>query len=225
MKKATILFSLVLCLAAAPAAFAQGKGGGKPDGGGGKCTEFSATWTLGDSSANAVAGGNMGSVYSDGVDNIRAVFLCIGNPVLDTRDSNPVRGVVLDFSDAVDGASPFAGDSVETTAFFSTSQATDTESGELIEDRLLGMAEGQIAETFFAVNFSDGGVSYRVRFNPNAYDGTTKIDVERTGANSWTISAGEEDVAALVSLAKVRGKTKETVLGHFHMAFSLTVTN
>jgi hypothetical protein len=90
-----------------------------------------------------------------------------------------------------------------------------------------------------AADITYNGKSYALVFNPNTYAGTTALQVTCTGAvssqcNSWTttpipnsapnpITGQPTAIAELVQVSTAKGKTIETPLGLYYVAFSVTI--
>ncbi len=97
-------------------------------------------------------------VYDDGVERVRAVLVGARNFVLDTRNSLS-RSFLVELA----GCDPEMVAPIEVN-FFSTARLID-DAGNLVEDRLLGMAVGDTfgsdAQVFFAIS----DTQYFVRFD------------------------------------------------------------
>jgi hypothetical protein len=97
---------------------------------------------------------------------------------------------------------------------------------------------GQTFDCGFSAAFDYNGSSYALRMEPNNFAGTTWARVTCTGAvsnqcNAWTVT-GEPDVTnsstgqvsaigELVQVSTTRGKTVQTPLGLYYVAFSITI--
>ena len=66
-------------------------------------------------------------------------------------------------------------------------------------------------------------VEYTIRFNPEDYPGSTNIWITREGENTWTIEAGYNDIARLVSPPQGR-RGALTDEGLYSMPFKVTFT-
>ncbi len=97
---------------------------------------------------------------------------------------------------------------------------------------------GQTLDCGFSAAFNYSGTSYALRMEPDNFAGTTWVRVTCAGAasnrcNSWTV-AGDPQVinsstgqvsaiGELVQVSTVRGKTVQTPLGLYYVAFSITL--
>jgi len=66
-------------------------------------------------------------------------------------------------------------------------------------------------------------VRFTVRFNADAYPGSSNVTVTRSGTGSWVVEARASDVAELVSVP-VSGKQTVVNEGFYSMPFRVTVT-
>lgn len=164
--------------------------------------------------------------YDDGVEGVRAVLVGARNFVLDTRNS-PSR------SFRVDLAGCWAAENQEIPTelldepivvnFFSTARLIDN-NGDLVEDRLLGMAVDDKtflrsdAQVFFAI----GDTQYFVRFDPDSDKGgdSEHVHITRLLADVWAI--GSEGMASLLS-QPLKGRPKTTLVANCMMPFELIV--
>jgi hypothetical protein len=186
--------------------------------------EIPISMTFRDSAGDRVKSDYYQMSYIDGAYGVRAVFVALGNATLDTQPagSSGIRKLFLDFSEPVpttQASPPFTTQSV--TAFLSTS-AAQTLQGTPIDDNLLGMAVGQIAQVNLNIDFNTPGLGWFIRFGPE-YSGATKVLVTRTTSDTWIIeAAGANDIAKLLSYP-TKGKFVQTDHGNYHMPCELTV--
>ena len=109
-----------------------------------------------------------GRPYVDGMDRVRAVLVGARNFVLDTRNSLS-RSFLVDLAGCVAAAGQTIPDEIIQgnpfeVNFFSTARLID-DAGNLVEDRLLGMAVGDKFRSDAQVFFATGDTQYFVRFD------------------------------------------------------------
>jgi len=188
----------------------------------GPAKETPVLMTFGDSYGDRIMSDGGGS-YINGVGGVRAVFVALGNAVLDTQPagSRGNRTLFLDFTDPVlttQPSPPFPTQFV--TAFLSTSAAQTLE-GTPITNNLMGMDVGQIAQANLNINFNTPGLGWFIRFDPNS--GAAKVLVTRTGEDTWIIEAAGANAIAKLFSYPTKGKFVLTDHGNFRMPCELTV--
>jgi hypothetical protein len=83
------------------------------------------------------------------------------------------------------------------------------------------------ARARFFMNFADPSgraILWTVRFDPNAFPGSTLLTVTRVAQGIWTIESGPSDISQLVSEATSKGKTVKVNEGLYTLPFKITVT-
>jgi hypothetical protein len=217
-KRGVLLIGVAVTLAllvGSTALWAQGKGnkGKLPD-------EIPMTATFTDDASDGITSDVVDKPYVDGKNGVRAVLVGARNFVLDTRNSP--RSFHVNFAD--DCADELDGP----VNFFSTSRLIDGD-GNLVEDRLLGMAVDDSfrsdAQAFFV--FDD--TQYFVRFDPDYDKGGASSDhvqITRLSPVEWNIDAGYtvdgSDTASLLSWP-IKGRPKTTFVADCEMPFELMV--
>ncbi len=171
-----------------------------------------------------------GEPYVDGMDRVRAVLVGARNFVLDTRNSPRSFHVELavELADCDSEIPPeLLGPIV--VNFFSTARLID-DAGNLVEDRLLGMAVGEAFRSDAQVFFVIGDTQYFVRFDPDSDKGgdSDHVQITRLSADVWAIESGYldaeifRDTASLLS-QPIRGRPKTTLVADCMMPFELMV--
>ena len=98
---------------------------------------------------------------------------------------------------------------------------------------------GQTLECGFSAAFVYNGIQYALRMNPNNYAGTNWVQVACSGAisnvcNAWTVmpipntvmnavTGQSSSIGELVEITTSKGKTVETSLGLYYVAFYVTL--
>jgi len=98
---------------------------------------------------------------------------------------------------------------------------------------------GQTLECGFSTAFVYNGIQYALRMNPNYYAGTNWVQVTCSGAisnlcNAWTVmpipntvmnavTGQSSSIGELVQITTSKGKTVETSLGLYYVAFYVTI--
>ncbi len=166
-------------------------------------------------------------VYDDGVERVRAVLVGARNFVLDTRNSSRSFRVELAGCEPEIPAELLVEPIV--VNFFSTSRLIDDD-GDLVEDRLLGMAVGDAVRSDAQVFFAFDDTQYFVRFDPDSDKGgdSDHVQITRPLPDEWDIESGYlddeifRDIASLLS-QPIRGRPKTTLVADCMMPFELTV--
>ncbi len=202
-------------------------------GGGGLPNEIPMTAEFRDDLPSDGITSDDGEPYVDGMDGVRAVLVGTRNFVLDTRNS--LRSFRVDLAGADCAA---AEDQVIppellvepiVVNFFSTSRLIDDD-GDLVEDRLLGMAVGDAFRSDAQVFFAFDDTQYFVRFDPDSDKGgdSDHVQITRPLPDEWDIESGYlddeifRDIASLLS-QPIRGRPKTTLVADCMMPFELMV--
>ncbi len=163
--------------------------------------------------------------YEDGVEGVRAVLVGARNFVLDTRNSLS-RSFLVDLTSfpvdptlcmvAAGQTIPpeLLGAPIEVN-FFSTARLIDDD-GNLVEDRLLGMAVGDTFDSDAQMFFAIGDTQYFVRFDQYS----NHVQITRELADVWRIESG--GMASLLS-QPLKGRPTTTLVANCMMPFKLTV--
>ena len=214
MKRICLLFVVTLSVAAWLAQGARGSRTG--------ATSIPVIGTFRDSTTipDRIKSDGLGT-YVDGQNGVRAVIDARGDFDLDTSTAGPGgRTLFVDLSSCVSTScnAPFATQDVD--AFMSTGVGG-----------LPNMAQGSSTASSLAVNFvtpSTPNTQWFLRFNPNAYPGTSTVTVTRGSASTWTIEAvtGSTSCGAMAKLlsAPTTGKLILTDRGNFCVPFEVTVS-
>ncbi len=155
-------------------------------------------------------------VYDDGVERVRAVLVGARNFVLDTRNSPRSFHVEL----AVELADCDSEIPTELLApievnFFSTAGLIDDD-GNLVEDRLLGMAMGDTFDSDAQMFFAISDTQYFVRFDQYSHH----VQITRQSTDVWRIeSVGRPSLLS----QPLKGRPTTTLVADCKMPFELTV--
>jgi len=97
--------------------------------------------------------------------------------------------------------------------------------GQELANGFLDIPVGGAAAARYKFNFlnANNTVRFTVRFNADAYPGTSNVTVTRTATNVWIVEARPSDVAELVSVP-VSGRQTLVTEGFYSMPFRLTIT-
>ena len=97
--------------------------------------------------------------------------------------------------------------------------------GQELPNGFLDIPVGGTAAARYKFNFLNASqtVRFTVRFNADAYPGTSNVAVTRTASNVWIVEARPSDIAELVSVP-ASGKQTSVSEGFYSMPFRLTVT-
>lgn len=144
------------------------------------------------------------------------------------------RYVNLDFTSSINGPAPCAASRTcrKTFTTFMTNNSEPASitnpvsaSGQELPNGFLDIPVGGTAAARYKVNFLDaaGRIRFTVRFDADAYPGTSNVMVTRTAANTWVVEAHAADVAQLVS-EPTSGKQTVVNEGFYSMPFRITVT-
>jgi hypothetical protein len=201
---------------------------------GGKVTPTSVTTTIHGLGPDTVPtyrlqSDQLGS-YKDGVDSVTSeIQATFGDWDLDTN-SSLARTVFLDFRDPVLGSSPTPPFVYGTVHARLISKCSDA-GGDL-----RAMPFGSTLLCPLSIAFDYAGNSYALRMNAN-FPGTefgkwTCVATNSSSkCNQWKLEpSGEHDlqsknVAQLIRIVTVRGKTTNEDRGHYYLSFAVDVTN
>lgn len=231
----TVRLALIACGVVAFTVGAAGQKGGK---GGGRQTDTPVTSTLAEyGSGFHVTDEGLGSYdSSDGVESIiQTSNTCCQDWELDTGSST-IRGIWLDFSDAVPNSVPDGSDPVSP---FGPSSSASVHGRLLVQCSAVsvsfpGMLKGaeNAKDCPLLIRFPIPGTSreyWRLAMHPAAPNTDLAhvacVEVDISGAcNEWTItSKAGGNVARLLKIS-VKGNTAPVDYGKFLMTFSITVT-
>ena len=153
-----------------------------------------------------------GQPYVHGEGGVRAVFVPLGNPVLDLRATVPPRTLSLDFGYCVSGTCN-PPDLTDAGAFFMSTSYCDKS--------FLEMGLGESQRCRLNVNFGAAGLGWFLRFGE--YSTTTHATVVHQQDGSWTVDVPENGKAKLLS-HPTKGKVVLTDHGDYVMPVHMTVT-